>query len=125
MPYQTPKTWAFGDIVGAADLQKYTNNLTWWASNLPTVPAQASGPHGQIIMRHSHRWLVYLPDSQDDAPTLTKFRDTTGEYETSLETATADGKPKWFDLQSLDWLVEGMAYTVSDVLFAREIADLE
>lgn len=125
MPYQTPKTWAFGNTIQAADLQKYSSNLTWWQTNLAAVPPQASGPAGTVVLRNAHRWLAYLPDSEDDAPTLALLRDATGEYETSLETATADGKVKWFDLESLDWLVVGMTYMVTDVLFAREVASLE
>lgn len=122
MPYQTPKTWSFGDTVDAPSMQKYADNLNWFAGNLPNVPAQASGPHGRVFLRHAHRWLVYLPDSEDDAPSLTKFRDTSEDYQTTLETADDDGKAKWFDLDSLEWLVEGMAYTVTDVHFAREVA---
>lgn len=124
MPYQTPKTWAWGDTISAAELQKYSSNLTHWQTNLPVVPPQASGPHGTVVLRNAHRWLVYLPDSEDDAPTLSLLRDSTGEYSTSLETATDDGESKWFDLQSLDWLVVGMTYMITDVHFAKEVATL-
>lgn len=125
MPYVTPKTWEAFETVENADLAPYVTNLQHWATNLPDVPPQASGPHGTVVIRHAHRWLLYLPDSEDDSPTVSLLRDTTNESITSLEGATDDGKPKWFDLDSLDQLVVGMAYMITDVHFARELATLD
>lgn len=121
MAYTQPKYWQHGDGTTAADFNKYSSNLTYFAGALVGVNMACSRfrdenevPHWFEI-QHRSRYLVYA--EANDAPRLTN-------RSRSLSfglTEVPEGEIcNILDLDEIDWLVPGMIYLVRECRYAIE-----
>lgn len=137
MAYTEPPAWAHGqaDTNLAAGLNTIAGNLAHFATAHPGYAGVTSSgsandtltsdSENSITHRRAHRWLVYSASDNDDPVLLTLLHAevTSKDFSTSLE-SSEEVAVMYMDLDSIDWLLPGMAYTVRNVSFAFE-SDLE
>lgn len=136
MAFTNPPTWAHADPDTNLDdkLNIYSSNLTHFASAHPGLMSQMSTGGSEFgwgesrtsyVIRRVHRWLVYLVDDADDAPTITLLREAEGgDYSETMDYDQDSTDPKYLDLEDLGWCPPGATYCVRNVLYAFE-ASLE
>lgn len=117
MSYQVPPRWAMGDYPTAALINKYKDGIDAihaalgdYGVNWPA--ASRAGAHVQgFYFLHSLRWLCYRGAG--------RIEDPAGVGETV--TLSGDGV-NWtsYDLDSIDWMVQGKLYQVQAVTSCME-----
>jgi hypothetical protein len=122
MSYSTPKTWAHGDTVPAAEMQKYSDGLDAIKPLFPTVvrnfaiAASQYEDTQEFWITHKARWLIYKSTGVIRHPL-----DPTTYPDVSLsDTDTINA----FDIDNgVDWLVPGALYKVigCSVCFEDEV----
>lgn len=136
MAYTEPPAWAHGqaDTNLIAGLNIIAANLTHFATAHPGLAGATCSGGGEyagsdqttsITHRRAHRWLVYAASDNDDPVMLTLLHAavTSKDFSMSLDIDEEEGT-MYLDLDSIDWLLPGMAYIVRNVSFAFE-SDLE
>jgi hypothetical protein len=119
MSYSTPKTWAHGDTVSAANMQKYSDGLDAIKPLFPTQKINWAQPQSLMDdaqenwIVHKARWLIYKSTGEVTHPT-----DPTTYPNVSLSDT---GGVCAFDLDAgVDWLVVGQLYRVIGCSIAYE-----
>lgn len=107
MAYTPPRQWAHGDQPAAADMQVYSDGLTYLQTAIGGAHHFAA-PYSQMpdtqtfYIVHSQRFLVYVSSG--------KLRDVTGTNEDiSLGNSETINS---LDLDTVDWLTYGDLYAV-------------
>ena len=111
MAYSTPKTWAHGDTVSAANMQKYSDGLNAIKAMFPTE--KESWAHAFSTMAeaqsyfftHKRRWLIYKSTGVVHHP---------ADPVTYPDVSLSDSEEiNVIDLdESVSWLVVGQMYQV-------------
>lgn len=135
MAYTEPPVWEHGqaDTNLVAGLNILSGNLTHFATAHPGVAGATCSGGGEyagseetlsVTHRRAHRWLVYRVDDNDEPVTVTLLHALVGSKDFSTTVDSADEEMVYLDLETINWLLPGMAYTVRNVAYAFEV-DLE
>lgn len=136
MAYTEPPAWAHGqaDTNLVAGLNIVAANLTHFSTAHPGVAGVTCSGGGEyagsddtrsVTHRRAHRWLIYMVEDDDDPTALTLLHaDPVEDKDFSTTLDGEEGKTMYFDLDTIDWLLPGMAYIVRNVVYAFEL-DLE
>lgn len=135
MPYTEPPVWTHGqaDTNLVAGLNILAGNLAHFASAHPGLAGVTSSGGGEyagteetksVTHRRAHRWLVYSADDNDDPVILTLLHEAVESKDFSTTIDSNEDEASYLDLESITWLLPGMAYIVRNVAYAFEL-DLE
>lgn len=124
MAYVEPKHWEHEDLVTAADINVYSENLRAFRDTLEYQSHMASNvgmsDARTFVHKHTYRWLVYRSRASGDSPLIWLMGskdDEDDRFSTSLD---GGEEQNVLDLTSIGWLVDGMTYIIDDVRYAYE-----